>query len=117
MRVGRNTRSDGLTAHEVRQVGPEAPVGHRPGNSVAIDACGLLEYATSRVHSIRIRGRQFLSRDPRLELCRRVDVYAQQHLGVLRAAILRALTEVQSGLVWFHPHRIAAIWNKICFAR
>ena len=54
-----------------------------------------LPVAHRRVVHRRLR----LVRQPALELVRRVDDHAEQHVGVLRAAVLGALAEVQARLV------------------
>src|SRR5262245_25224756 len=84
-----------LTAREVRQVRAEAPGGDGPAHAVAVDAGRRLEDAPpGHGRGVGHRGGA-LRRRPALEVRARVRDYAQEHVGVLRAAELRALPEVE----------------------
>jgi len=54
--------------------------------------------------------------DPFGELLGRIDVDAEKHFGVLRAAILGALPKVHAGFVRVDPDGINAIGDQVCFA-
>jgi hypothetical protein len=55
--------------------------------------------------------------NPALELIARLHIDAQQHLGVLRSAILRALPEEHSRFVRIDRHLIGVIRNQVGFTR
>src|SRR5579862_7553617 len=60
--------------------------------------------------------RLLLFMNPAVKLLGRLHVDAQKHLGVLRSAILRALSQEQAGLVRIDPHLIGMIGNQIGFS-
>ena len=67
--------------------GPKVPVGQRSGYGVAIDAGSGLEDVTSLGYGlIRVR-RLLLFLNPPIEFSARLNVHAQQHLGVLGSAV------------------------------
>ena len=153
---------DRLAAHQVRQVGAEAAVGHRAGDRVAVHAGLLLEDAAALLgrdcsdasalrDAISPQGRAAYSAECRvwpgrrlpalgsaglqiwlralgciassagsaihaLELLRSVDIDAQQHLGVLRAAELGALPDVHAGLMRIDPHLVHAVRKQVGLA-
>ena len=53
----------------------------------------------------------------RCELVAGIHIDAQQHLGVLRSAILRALAQEEAGLVRVDPHAVRVIRNQVGLAR
>ena len=57
-----------------------------------------------------------LRRDPRGKLRGSVGVNANQHLGVLRSAVLRALAEIEAGVCRIDPHGVDLIGNQIHLA-
>src|SRR6266404_2377211 len=91
------------------------PAGcHRAADSVAIYARRCLE-DTSACDLLRILIRNpLLLSDPGLEIFGSVYRHAEEHLRVLRAAILRALAEIDARLVRVHPHFVYAVRNQIC---
>ena len=101
----------------MRQVRAEASVSDRAGNRVAVYASRGFEDAPASGY-IRVEHcRLLLGVDPRGKPLRTVNVNPQQHLGVLRAAILRALAKKDAGLVRIDPHVIHAIGNQVGLAR
>ena len=54
--------------------------------------------------------------DPTVELIARLDVDAQKHLGVLGSAILCALPQVKTGLMWVDPRAIDTVGNQVGLA-
>ena len=64
--------------------------------------------AFAGIAAASVDGRLRFVLQPALELGRRVDDHAQQHVGVLRAAILGALAENKPGL---------SVWNHMWFGR
>ena len=102
----------------MRQVRAEASVrvgaGNRRGN-----LCKRLfrRRACRRSHSRRCTAGCCCAWTQRGEILGAVNVNPQQHLGVLRAAILRALAEINAGLVRIHPHLVDAIRNQVCLSR
>ena len=95
--------------------GPKSPVGHCARNGVAVDAGGAFKYAFPFGCAFRSVRRLTLLLHPAVELIARLHIDAQQHLGVLRAAILGALPQVQSSLVRIDPHAVFAVWNQVRF--
>src|ERR1700722_2429836 len=53
---------------------------------------------------------------PALEIRARLHIYAQQHLGVLRPAILRTLAEKEPGLLRINPGKVCAVRYQISLA-
>src|SRR5882762_749752 len=53
---------------------------------------------------------------PELEVFRTIHVHAQQHLRVLRTAVLRALAKKQTALVRIEPRFVHAIRNPVCLS-
>src|SRR6476646_9800207 len=84
---------------------------------MTVDAGGSLEDAPPSVYSVIRLRLLILLLNPAFELIAGLDIDAQKHLGVLRAAILRALSQVKTRLVRINPHRIHAIGNQIGLAR
>lgn len=105
---------DGFATHEVSEVWTKAAVGHGTGDGVAIDAGSFFKDVTSRggggMCGLLFRG------NPPAELLGRIDVDAQEHFGVLRAAVLGTLTDVHAGFVRLDPHRVDAIGDEVGFA-
>src|SRR6202795_4785406 len=98
------------------EIRTESTVRHSSRNGVTIYASGsfkdpapLLRYATS--HS-----RLSFRLDPLVKLLARINIDAQEHLGVLCAAVLCALAEIQSRFMRIDPHVVDAIWNQICLS-
>ena len=89
-------RSECAAAHQVRQVGTEAPVCSRAADRVAVDAGGGFEDVLTRAGSCVLSSGLLLRLDPSREIAGRVHRDAQQHFGVLRSAILGALAEINS---------------------
>src|SRR5207302_10368905 len=54
---------------------------------------------------------------PALEVRGRLGDYADEHVGVLRAAKLSTLAEEQAGLVRLKPHMIGAARDQVGLAR
>ena len=100
---------DRVSAHQVREVGTESPVGHCARHGVAVDAGGRLEYALSLGNSATCSRRLALLLNPSVEFILRLDINTQQHLGVLCPAILRTLAEVNSGLLRVDPHCVGVV--------
>ncbi len=81
---------------------------------MAIDARGRFEYSLAGGRG-RLRNLLLLLNPP-VELLARLHVDAQQHLGVLCSAILRALPQKQARFVRIDPHLIRVIRNQIGLA-
>ena len=100
----------------MRQIGAKAAIGWGSGHGVAVDARGsFIDAAAGGDTCIHNRG-LFLSLHPSGEAFGRIHVDAQEHLGVLRAAVLRALAEEQAGLVRIEPHIVDAVRNQVSFS-
>src|ERR1700688_134031 len=101
----------------MRQVGAEAPIGWSSRYRVAVDACSVFEHLPA-CHNARVLNCELLlAANPRREVLRTIDRYAQKHLRMLGPAILRALAEKNSCVVRIHPHPVRMIGNKVCLAR
>src|SRR5258708_39303207 len=100
----------------MRQIRAEPAGCRRAADSVAIYARGCLEDASAcYLLRILIRNPLLLS-DPGLETFGSVYRHAEKHFRVLRAAILRALAEIDARLVRVHPHFVYAIRNRVCLS-
>src|SRR6202034_1523363 len=97
---------DGVPAHQVREVRTESAAGHRARHAVAVDAGGGLEYPLSLRNRVMRQRRLALLLNPPVKLLLRLDINPQQHFGVLRAAVLRTLAEVNSSLLRVDPHGV-----------
>src|SRR6266576_4579586 len=107
----RSTSGRGATSLSVQ--GTEAAVRIGAADGVTVHAGRRLEdLPAASDGGIRAR-RSALRFDPAVEVLARVDVHAQQHLGVLRAAILGALAEVEARLARVDPHRIRVVGNQV----
>src|ERR1700722_11218546 len=100
----------------MREVRPKMPVGNCAGNGVTIDACGGFENVAAFSGGIGGNRRLFFLLNPGVEIGTRIDVYAQQHLGVLHAAILSTLTEEQASLVRIDPSAVRMVGNQVRLA-
>src|SRR6201987_3446295 len=110
-------RRNRVSAHQVREVRAESPVGHCARDRVAVDAGGRLEYPLSLRNSLTYRRRLALLLNPLVKFIPRLDIHAQQHLGVLGPAILRTLAEVNADLLRVDPHRVGMVGNQISLTR
>ena len=96
--------------------GPKRPLAARAGHGVAVDAGGRLEDLTSLGHGLTRDRRLLLFLNPAIEFSARLHVHAQQHLGVLGSAVLRALPQVEPGLVRVDPRLVRAVRNQVGLA-
>jgi len=71
----------------------------------------------SRTRFVVVIRRLFLCLDPRSELFRAINRHSEQHLRVLRSAVLGALADVDASLVWVDPRVIYAIRDQVCLPR
>src|SRR5712675_280170 len=100
----------------MRQIRTEPAGCHRAAHRVAIYARGCLEDASAcDLLRILIRNPLLLS-DPGLKIFGSVYRHAEKHCRMLRAAILRALAEIDPRLVRIHPHFVYAIRNQVCLS-
>ena len=88
-------------------------VGDRTRYGVAIDASRGLEDVAAFGRGIIRRRNAFLTLDPGVEIRGRIHIHPQQHLGVLHAAILRALAEEQTGFMRIDPGVIRMVRNQV----
>src|SRR5215469_7158875 len=83
---------------------------------VTIDAGGRFEYPLAGGNTFVCDCWPLLLSHPLSEVFRSIDRYAQEHLGVLSPAVLRALTYEGSGVLGIHPHPVWVIRNKVRLA-
>src|SRR5260370_26926798 len=100
----------------MRQIGTEAHVGGRAGDGVAVDARRLFEDAPPVGYRLSDLCRPALICDPAVEGGTRVDVHTQEHLRVLRSAVLRALAEVQPRFGRLDPSAVDPVGYEIGLA-
>ena len=98
------------------EVGTETSVSRGAANSMAIDAGGGFENLPAVADGGVDGGRLLLRGDPSIEVGARLDDHAQQHHGVLGAAVLAALPEVGPGDVRIDPHRIFPVRDDVSLA-
>src|ERR1039458_4897477 len=111
--VGHGPGCDGVAAGDVRQVGAERPCRYRTGHSMAADTGCVLEDVAAFACAWVIHGWLLLVRDPGSKVGRAIGVDAQQHLGVLGSAVLRALAEIEPGSFRVQPHGIDPVGNQV----
>ncbi len=63
-----------------------------------------------------VDGWLLLVRDPGGELGRRIGIHADQHLGVLRSAVLRALAQIEPWRLGIDPHGVDPVGNQVHLA-
>ena len=95
----------------------EAAVGGRPAHRVTVDAGRALEELAACPASGGPVGGLPLGESPGLELGFRLHDDPQQHVGVLRAAVLGALADVDARLVGLHPEVVLAVRNQVGLPR
>src|SRR5215471_886469 len=76
--------------------GPEAAVRHSAVNCVTVNADRGFEYPFAGANTFVVNCRLLLLAHPLSKVVRSIDRHAQEHLGVLGPAVLRALTEEDS---------------------
>src|SRR5271168_5584230 len=111
--IVRGAGSDGVAAHKMRQVRAEAPIARSAPDSVAIDARGRFEDVASDSYLRILAASLLLRADPGRKNLRAIHVNAKQHLGVLRAAILRALAEKEPGAIGGNPSFVGVIGDQV----
>src|SRR6202046_2976776 len=95
------------------QVGPELAGSAGSADRVTVDASGGFKRAPALDRTLTRDCRTLLLLDPTVELLARLHVNTQQHLGMLHAAILRTLAEVETGLVRVDPTAVGVVRNQI----
>src|SRR5260370_28877164 len=113
---GRTSR-DCVPAHQVRQIRTEASRPIRTAHCVTIYARSCFKNTPPRTRFVVVLCRLFLSLDPRSELFGAIDRHSEQHLPVLRSAVLRTLADVDASLVRVDPCVIYAIREQVCLPR
>jgi len=98
------------------QVGPEPPVCARPCNGVAVHTSGAFEHMLAGQLCTCGGNGLLLLPNPFVKFRLRLDCHTQQHFGVLRPAVLCALSDVNAGVPGVHPHFVCAIGNEVCLA-
>jgi hypothetical protein len=101
----------------MREIGPEPAAGRRPGDGVTVHAGGLLEDPAPPGHRGLLPGRTRLLLHPALEILGSVGVDAEEHLGVLGAAVLGALAEVEARLPGLDPHLVPPVGDEVRLSR
>src|SRR5438270_4982153 len=84
---------------------------------MAIDARRGLEDMASLGHGLVYMGGLALLMDPAVEILSRLNIYAEEHLRVLHATVLSALSQINSGLARIYPGFVLAVRYQIRFPR
>src|SRR5436190_17952063 len=98
------------------EIRSESSVGDRAIDRMTIDASG------SRENELTCGGCRIVLReillllDPSVEVFACMHVHAEQHLGVLSAAILGALAQEKPGPFGLNPHRVHFVRNEVRLA-
>jgi hypothetical protein len=103
----------------VLSIAPEANVTlliRCAGNRVAVHAGLSLEDPLSCGNGGLLWARLLLVLDPGVKLFRGIDVYTEQHHGVLRATELSALAQVYAGHIGVEPHCVRMVGNQVGLA-
>ena len=94
---------------------------NRPSATVPATAWQLMQAVVSKMCRpseaclAQVRGLT-LFLNPAIKLISRLNINSQQHLGVLRSAILGALPQVKPGLMRINPHAVRMVGNQVRFA-
>ena len=114
-RVGERTGGDGVAAGEMGEVWAEASGGDGSRDGVATDADTVLEDGASGcgLRLVAIDGGLLLTSYPGSEVGGAVGIDAEEHFGVLDAAILRALAEVEAWGLGIEPHGVNLIRDEV----
>src|ERR1700729_1098864 len=100
----------------MREVRAETAIGHGSRDRVTVDASRHFEYSLALRNGITDCCRLALLLNPAIKLILRLNVDAQQHLGVLRPAILGALTQIHTRVMGINPHTVRVVRNQIGLA-
>src|SRR5260370_12718781 len=84
---------------------------------MAVKARRSLKDASSRSFFFIFIRLPLLCTNPSVEVLRTIHVHPQQHLRVMRSAVLRALAKKQAGLVRIQPRFVHAIRNQAGLSR
>src|SRR5579859_5554748 len=107
---------DRVTAHQMGEIRTESSLCWSAGYCVAIHAGSSFKNALPLGGGIiRLRGLALLP-DPAVELSLRLNVHPQKHLGMLNAAVLRALSQIKPRLLWVNPHNVRVVGNQVRLA-
>src|SRR5262245_18218921 len=98
------------------EIWSKAPISARALDRMAVDTRGLLEHEPAGGSTRVVLGDFLLVFYPALEVLPRVHIDAEQHLGVLGAAVLGALSEKQAGALRLNPHRIHFVRDEVRLA-
>src|SRR4030095_9547961 len=98
------------------EIRAKSSVSHGAINTVTIDAGSLLENQPPGSRARIVLGEFLLLCYPTVEVLAAVHIYAEQHLRVLRAAVLGTLAEEQPGALRFNPHRVDFIGDQVRLA-
>src|SRR5262245_37109466 len=82
-------------------------------NRMTIHTSGCFKDVSSRGFFFILTRRLSLFAHPGVEVFRGIHIHAQQHLRVLRAAVLRALAEKQARLMRIEPHLVWVIRDQV----
>src|SRR5260221_6335315 len=84
---------------------------------MTVDPPGSLENAPAQSCTLVQNRGLLLSADPCGKILRAVHRHAEQHFGVLRTTILRALAEKDPSAVRVHPHAVGMVRYQVGLAR
>src|ERR1700751_569074 len=99
------------------EVRDESPVGHCSRDGMTVYAGrGFKDLSALLRRTVR-HCRPFFFLNPPIKLFRGINVYAQEHLGMLDAAVLSALPDIPTCFMRLNPHVIDAVWNQIRLSR
>src|SRR5271155_4284782 len=98
------------------EIRAESPVRHGARDGMTVHASRGLKNSAAFLCSAGSHGGLFFLLYPVVKLFARIDVHAQEHLGVLRAAVLGALAEIKPGVVGIDPNVVDPVWNQIRFS-
>src|ERR1700688_3221724 len=107
--VRRRSGCNGVTAHQMSQIGAEASICHGTRNGMAVDAGRPLKDLLPFRDSVSYLRRSTLVLNPPVEFVACLYINAQQHLGMLSPAVLRALPQIKPGLARVNPHTIGVV--------
>ena len=100
----------------MREVRSKSSISHRAIDGMAVDASRSLENEPARGRGRIVLGQLLLLLHPSIKVLTGVHIDAEQHLRVLRAAVLGALADEKAGPFRLNPHRVYFVGDEVRLA-
>src|SRR5579871_2799438 len=116
MRVACSSGCDGVARHEMAEVRTKYSFCRRSGHRMTVHTSCFQKDAPSCRHPRVVDCLPLLLAGPVFKPVVFVHVNPQKHFGVLSAAVLCALAQIDSGFVWIYPGLVYTVRNQIHLA-